>query len=104
MANAIGPGDWVEFLGYGGNPGSFSGADGTKLRVGGLYQVEEIIRAAMSTGGTCEAITLVGIHRLSVRGRRMAYLPERFRPIYRPRADFIESLKAPSPARKLEDA
>ncbi len=101
--SAIGPGDWVECVNNTPLP-DHSGVylDALReLRVGAIYQVR-----AFGLGGT---ILLVGLQSGS---ERLGYAPPhgwmvaRFRPVYRPNQEIIESLKQPAPAgvRELEDA
>jgi hypothetical protein len=91
MSEPIGPGDWVECIGAFVNP---------FFVVGRLYQAERVVPAI----GDCPACgDETGRGLLFVGGPRihhpvvgvMSCCPCRFRPVYRPRADFIESLKAP---------
>jgi hypothetical protein len=73
--------------------------------IGKIYQVRDVAdRRCPVTGRTWQGLRLVGIV-LAVPGHPDAYAQvEAFRPIYRPSADFIESLKQPSPAREPEHA
>lgn len=99
--SAIGPGDWVECL-----KGSSMISDCVP---GGLYCVEAIVPAEgecpQCGDDTPEGLLFSGHKkRLSPCGLYWSWCPCRFRPIYRPRAEFIESLKQPAPSRELEDA
>lgn len=91
MAAPIGPGDFVECIDCRGRP--------DLVRVGAVYLVED---ADEYRGIPC--LTLKGVvHPGGFRRVRA----DCFRPIYRPRADFIRSLKAPpinAPARVREEA
>ena len=93
MSGAIGPGDWVEAL------GSDPAYDGfIAVTKGEIYCVE----AAFPATGHCSACGVMGLALLLVGdrpdpfGNTDSWCGEcGFRPIYRPRADLIESLKAP---------
>lgn len=90
MAAPIGPGDFVECVGATAWP---------EVTVGGIYRVEAIIEAygdcpACGNEGS-EGITFAGHPKRLKGGIMMSWCPCRFRPIYRPRADLIEQLKAP---------
>lgn len=97
MAAPIGPGDWVECLRVW--PRAPDEAP-TGFRVGGLYCVE----AARDDGWCdvccecCPGLTFTNI------ARGEWFIGCAFRPVYRPNADFIESLKQPSPERERETA
>lgn len=95
MADAIEPGMWVERW----RP--YSGPQDTV--VGQIYRVEEVgpVWDCMACDSRCGGIRLAGVKCTSPGGWNSSCC---FRPIYRPRADLIESLKAPSPSRELEDA
>ena len=90
MTTPIGPGDWVECIDDGSGDGY-----GTPLRVGAIYRVNGIIPDWQGKLG----LTLDGVEPPttgSVGIILIGFAPELFRPIYRPKADFIESLKAPA--------
>lgn len=85
----IGPGDFVEFVGFPADPPGFPGP----LVRGRLYQVEAV------SGGSCTCgkpggLTLVGgpspepFHR--------GWCVFGFRPVYRPRAGAFDALAAPA--------
>lgn len=96
MTSAIGPGDFVECV----------NADPqfiipTGLSAGAIYQVQALTPPRPGRWAVA-GLLLVGVRHP---GNELGdYNPDRFRPIYRPRADFIESLKQPSPARESEAA
>lgn len=95
--SAIGPGDWVECI-----KAAKGAAPTAELTLGALYQVrglrEGVLRGAPGVG-----IYLVGIVNPKAKtGKEWAYSIERFRPIYRPNAEFIERLKHPAPADLVE--
>lgn len=83
MSGAIGPGDWVECVDA--SPNRRIGR--SVLAHKALYQVE---RAGFVTN--LPALWLVGLRSLGTTG---AFDARRFRPIYRPKADLIETLKQP---------
>ena len=91
--SAIGPGDWVECIARTGRP---------DLCVpGGLYCVEALVPAfgtcpACEDGSDIEGMIFVGQPKeRNDTGQYWSWCPCRFRPVYRPKADLIESLKAP---------
>ena len=94
--SAIGPGDWVECVDM---VSDFSGGcevwlDDALPIEGQIYQVSD---AWIDDDGY--SVILVGWEREKARldwGRRCGFAIERFRPIYRPKADLIESLKTPA--------
>lgn len=97
----IGKGDWVECVdascrGYG------DWEPGAQPVEGALYTVEDVF-----DGLDGPTIDLREIKRgplaLMFWGRRVGYGVDRFRPIYRPKSELIESLKAP-PQRVSEHA
>lgn len=79
MAAPIGPGDWVECVDTRG--------DGDIVPLGSIHLVEDV--AAV---GRIPCLILKGIVHPS--GKRKVRA-DCFRPVYRPRADLIERLKAP---------
>jgi hypothetical protein len=102
MAGAIGPGDWVECVEAGAIYPCRCGV-GHEARPeicrGALYRVAAVL------GPDCDGefhFRLAGVENLS--DPSLGFFEHRFRLVYRPRADFIESLKQPSPARELEEA
>ena len=87
--SAIGPGDWVEAIGPKGvesprAPGVFGG---------GVYCVEALVWTNPHCGG-CGG-EHAGIHLVGKARARNGWRGCEFRPVYRPKADLIESLKAP---------
>lgn len=89
---AIGPGDWVECVDADFGVGVW--ADRRRIFKGMLYQVSD---AWIDFDN--EPVILVGWEReVATRefGARAGYWVRRFRPIYRPKADLIESLKTPA--------
>jgi len=102
MAGAIGPGDWVECIDA--SPDWWG--ETVPLVVGRIYRVLRLERDPdrERPPGTVEecGVILVGV-RVGPKGDDSFSLG-RFRPVYRPNVDIIESLKAPSPSRELEDA
>lgn len=102
MAGAIGPGDWVECIGF---PGRSGPARGDVPVVGGLYCVRAMREGSDRIhGGVSLGLLLVGLYAYHPDGQEGAWHPDCFRPVYRPNADIIASLKAPSPYRELADA
>lgn len=109
MAAAIGPGDWVERVPP--PPDFRAEIDSANIRhsgprpvLGGIYCVRAVGTYRSLAGERCHGLKLVGII-ASIPGHPDAWFAaEGFRPVYRPRADFIESLKQPSPARETEAA
>lgn len=91
----IGPGDYVEcdLTGVRRAP-SGEVAGGWPVH-GGVYVVRAVGRYNSPVWGDTPGIKLVGIYgRIS--GKRDAWFPAKcFRPIYRPKADLIESLLTP---------
>ena len=88
MAEPIGPGDWVECVEA--SPCWFYGPTG--LTRGALYEVCHV------GPGECESgfgVWLVGFRSNGPRG---GYGIHRFRKVYRPNADLIQSLLRPVPA------
>ncbi len=84
MSEPIGPGDWVECVDD--DPCEVYGPSG--LIAGALYRVLGAKKCTdPNTGYVADALKVL----VSPRWHGL----KRFRPIYRPRADFIESLKAP---------
>lgn len=89
MAAPIGPGDWVECVDA--SPGA---NDGLCLTRGGLYCIEAVDDRGLlcgtgRCGRTCRGVFLSG------RRDRWPWCGSRFRPIYRPRADLIQTLLEP---------
>lgn len=92
---AIGPGDWVEFIGpY---------CEVESLHVGRLYLCEEIARGGSCDhcGGPVDGLRLRGVPAGIYSDKWCA---NHFRPIYRPKSDFSELLKTPADPREIEHA
>lgn len=92
--SAIGPGDWVECV-------EASGAG--PLEVGRIYQVADVFPSHPGCTCYCHGREVGGLNLIelpvsTVAGWIHAHCILCFRPIYRPKADFIESLKRPAPA------
>jgi hypothetical protein len=107
--SAIGPGDMVECIDAGPSGSNGHGSawePGAAPVMGAIYTVVEVF---IDVAGR-EALELSEIRRgpeaIRVWGGRVGYGPRRFRPIRKPKSDFIEALKQPAPAgvRELEDA
>lgn len=107
MAAPIGPGDWIECVRAGPNLHTVCG-----VRVGGIYCVEAMQEMDVSCAA-CASCDRVGLRLvgqpIKVKGYRADWIcGGGFRPIYRPNADLIESLKAPPitapPIRQTQDA
>jgi hypothetical protein len=87
MAAPIGPGDWVEVVRLSGDP-----AEDAAMPMHSIWCVE----AATDTGLACDHCTPGAYPALKLVGN-----PDddwcgcSYRPIYRPKADLIQSLKAP---------
>ena len=93
---AIGPGDWVECVGYAVDKRSFE-SRGPTPKKGGVYQIEAVVMGRLRDGTVEPAYRLVGWHVPSEIGGRIVYPTSGFRPIYRPKADLIERLMQPVP-------
>lgn len=89
MSAPIGPGDWLECINDA--PHSWFGI---RLTLGRLYCVERVWSVNERNDVTEDQVSLVGVP-LPSRQSTGSWGIHRFRPIYRPKADFIESLKAP---------
>lgn len=102
MSAPIGPGDWVECCPkfYVAQPPLGVTLIGSWPTPGRIYQVRE---CGFRTGTNDPAIRLVGIV-ASYPGHPDCWWPTRhFRPIYRPKADLIEQLKAPPKAAPVKE-
>jgi hypothetical protein len=102
MSAPIGKGDWVECVDAG--PFRLFGLLPTRfpsgLAKGSIYCVRNAwIDRRTPFGGSIWVVTLEGVRP----GKGYAWALSRFRPIYRPRQDLIETLMAP-PQRVKEDA
>jgi len=97
MASDIGPGDFVECVDA--RPCAFSGK--SLLVAGAIYQVYDLDVGVSPDGELGLALSLVEISDCDLAGR-FVFCATRFRPIYRPKSEIIESLKAPAP--ELEPA
>lgn len=110
MTAPIGPGDWVECAppsGYRGDiPIEQVGISGSYPKRGHVYRVREVGQYR-TLQGMEDGLRLVGIV-ASTPGHPDSWWPARcFRPIYRPKAELIQSLLAPTPAKPVrvgEDA
>ncbi len=89
MSSAIGPGDWVECVRDGSAVHGWS-----PLTVGAIYRVRDLVEEGYPGGRVVAGVTL---HEVATPPGEVGFWIELFRPIYRPRADLIESLKAPAP-------
>lgn len=87
MADAIGPGDWVECVDA--SPGHVSGH---RLTLFGVYQVIGTNNHACHCG-TPGGLKIAGAETVAI-----GWCVRRFRPIYRPNSEIIEALKAPAPS------
>lgn len=105
MAAALEPGMWVECINA-----EFRGGVGPywrmtpPLKLRAIYRIEDILPSALFEDDTVR-LALIDIPGCYPDGHRFAYGAPRFRPIYRPRAEFIEALKAPpitAPVRESE--
>lgn len=85
--STIGPGDWVECVR--GARSNFSWCP-EEVVAGCLYRVTEVDQASDWRGNLAEGLFLQGFD------QRHGWSVERFRPIYRPKTDLIESLKTPA--------
>lgn len=102
--SAIGKGDWVECVSYDGGHPHPARMVGT-LTVGGIYRVRKVVRGRDSVRGVpADGIQVDGVYAYHANGVEGAWHPDRFRPIYRPRADLIESLLQPLSEHVLEQA
>lgn len=99
--SAIGPGDWVERDPDFRNPRRAIPKSEVSVRggwpeFGKLYQVRDMQVLRGEEGCLWQGLRLVGVV-ATISGHPDAYWPaEGFRPIYRPKADLIESLKVPA--------
>ena len=93
--SAIGPGDWVEKYRYSPVPRSLSQREAPDIPLGLIYRVEEVIDGRTFEDGI-GALVLVEVSGRDRDGDRFCYDIRSFRPIYRPKADLIESLKVPA--------
>lgn len=100
MSEPIGPGDYVECIDA--SVLRFAGYEwgGDAPNIGTIYTVERLVIAP--TGE--DAFILKELRRSAAArekwGEDVGYGAFRFRPIYRPKADFIENLKTPIPSIK----
>lgn len=100
--SAIGPGDWVECVNHPAENQVFS------IEVGQIYRVLEVgVYESLPQDASTQQydglpVVFVYPRRAQRRGEfgqwwvYNGHLVSRFRPIYRPKADLIESLKAPA--------
>jgi hypothetical protein len=86
--SAIGPGDWVECVKDSVDiPGTFV--------VGSLYQVTKLTKTCPRMGPGVQILGKPSQSELRFTGK-YGWAIHLFRPIYRPKADLIESLKTPA--------
>lgn len=106
MSAPIGPGDWVECV------GPFNGAAGLaaagakvigEYRVGMVALCEAVTPRMQLPDGAIVPGLKVREVKAFIAGREVWLAAYQWRPIYRPKADLIESLKAP-PKRVSEPA
>lgn len=103
--SATGPGDWVECVDAAfGADGGFQCADGWLLQHGAVYMVLEVISASNRMGKIVPALRLAGLSHRSETGRSGGYAARRFRPIYRPKSELIETLLKSADEPVREDA
>lgn len=100
---AIGPGDLVLCVDAGPRRGGgIQWEPGAAPVRGAIYTVLEVF---IDVGGR-EALELSEIRRgpsaMREWGGRLGYAPHRFRPIRKPKSDFIEQLKQPAPEAERE--
>lgn len=99
MAAPIGPGDWIECVGPFADPAERA-ARGSRIEGSyfiGMVTVCEAVAERVRFPGNRVApgIKARGVRAFLADGRE-AWIPAyQWRPVYRPKADFIESLKAP---------
>lgn len=93
MSAPIGPGDWVEFyrLWRG-----LTLSPHYAVELGGIYRVLELVPDMDNRDGTFEPG--LRLYRTASQHEQVAYPVSCFRPIYRPKASLIESLKQPRTA------
>lgn len=96
MGAAIGPGDFVECV----SVRTERGYLGARLTVGRVYVVEAA--GVTPPGDTIPNVPWVRLVGVVSDPKTWGFRAALFRPIYRPRADFIEALKQPTPARTRE--
>jgi len=97
MSVPIGPGDWVECIAACVlDPTNRHNKSLSNLTLGGIYQVEEVLADAWDDLG----LVLVGVYNTHW---QRAWRADRFRPIYRPNADLIESLLNQAPPVEIGD-
>jgi hypothetical protein len=96
MADAIGPGDWVECVSGRAETAFRTGGGSRPLHVGGMYR----IRAMTPVRGS-DNVVRPGCWLMEIRGSRWtnglecAFRLDGFRPVYRPKQEIIEALKTP---------
>lgn len=102
--SAIGPGDWVEWLGYpNGHAGNTHVA--SSLQRGCIYCVTEIGRFCQTADGTIwPSIRVSGVSTHDADGIPVSYPVAGFRPIYRPKSELIEQLLRKSTTPQTVDA
>lgn len=93
MVDPIGVGDWVECVDDSGTPDT-AWLDIHRIYRGSIYRVSDAWTDAWG-----DPVILVGWERESANrcfGHRCGYWVHRFRPIYHPKQELIESLKVPA--------
>lgn len=97
--SAIGPGDFVECVDA--RPNDWDGVSRLTLRA--IYRVAEVKRTTLDPHGNIRGgVRLHGVvSGYDERGRERFFDVNRFRPIYRPKSDFITSLMREAPAEQV---
>lgn len=90
----IGVGDWVECIGLSGDGVGPYREMTPRISAGTIIQVESIIDGINYDDGV-DGLTFSRIPGRYPCGRRFAYSIERFRPIYRPKAEILQGLLKP---------
>jgi hypothetical protein len=110
MSAPIGPGDWIECVGpfEGNGAGLAARYRALGYTIVGAYHVGllTICTAVTSAMRLPDGRIVPGLQTRDVkafRSGREVWLPAyQWRPVYRPKSEFIESLKQPSPEREAE--
>lgn len=101
MSAAIEPDMYVEFIRAGPFASCGHGWELTpELTIGAIYRVEDVVPGHEFVDGV-GGLTLVEVPGFYPCGQRFTYDIRRFRPIYRPKAEFIAELLAPAPAESV---
>lgn len=100
MADVVGPGDWVECI----DASTPANRTYNPLALGALYCVDAVIPRSNTCprdGCTC----VLRLAKVVTKPPHMpGFCPSRFRPVYRPKAEVIQALLQPAPAKETEDA